>query len=843
MSRSSSEAQRATPAFLALAAVGFVASAPTAFARDIDPVAAVDQQRDAERSDVVVEGERIRERENAKATAPLVNTPRSVTLIPEEVIKETGAATFVDALRQTPGITFGAAEGGNPIGDRPFIRGIDTQGSIFLDGVRDLAAQSREVFAVEQIEIVRGSDSTSGGRGSAGGAINIISKLPRGRTAVSGTLSYGSDDYKRVTLDANYRIDKQVAVRVAAMYHDQDIAGRDALWSERWGVAPSITLGIDGPTQLTAAYYHLETDELPDSGFPYRYVASTSVSNAPTTGFVISEPAIGEFTTASGATGNIDPDNFYGLVDRDFRRTMVDQATIRAQHDFGGITLRNTARWSRTEQSYIYTQPDDSQANAYGIPAGGRNVGTLPSGQFNDYTAGGRVWRRANSRYGVTESVINQVDLFGKFETGPLKHSFAVGGELSWDQAYRGTYVSQGGAVINTGTNNATTGGRCGTAPGNAPYNCADLFNPNPYDPWVNLIGGVATPIVRSSVDTRTLQYGETKAVYAFDSITFGPAILNLGIRYDDFQSRVRLPLSGGVRTEVRRRDQLWNYQAALTVKPTDATSIYATFSTSSTPPNSLLGEGQEGNALPTTGSVQAVADSLEVEKNRSFEIGAKAQLFGNRLGLTAAVFRTETDNARVTSETNTIAFIGKREVQGVELSINGQILRGWNVFGGYTYLDAEIVDGGFTAFTLPGDATTAARTVLQPSVNTGRRFPNTPEHAASLWSTVRVTPRFTVGGGAYYQSRVFGGYADNRYVSGTGASAQVVPATVVVARSVPGYTRFDATASYRFDERLSLQINVQNLADKRYFATAYASHYAQIAPGRSAFATLNIRF
>src|SRR6201999_4473385 len=131
-----------------------------------------------------------------------------------------------EALRTVPGISFGAAEGGNPIGDRPFIRGFDSQGSIYVDGVRDLASQSREVFAVDSVQIVRGSDSTLGGRGSAGGTINIISKLPVQSNFVRLTASAGTADYKRVTLDANYELTNTVGVRLAALWHDQDFAGR-----------------------------------------------------------------------------------------------------------------------------------------------------------------------------------------------------------------------------------------------------------------------------------------------------------------------------------------------------------------------------------------------------------------------------------------------------------------------------------------------------------------------------------------------------------------------------------------------------------------------------------------
>ena len=215
------------PAFLALSCVGAFATAP-AYAADADKSAApvTDAQQ---REEILVNGQRLHE-EGPKQVAPLVNTPRSVIVLPKEVIEQTGSNSLADALRTVPGITFGAAEGGNPIGDRPFIRGFDSQGSIYVDGVRDLAAQTREVFAVDSVQIVRGSDSTLGGRGSAGGTINILSRLPVLDTFGSLSGSYGEADYKRVTGDVNLKISDTAAFRIQGMWHDQDVAGRDAIW-------------------------------------------------------------------------------------------------------------------------------------------------------------------------------------------------------------------------------------------------------------------------------------------------------------------------------------------------------------------------------------------------------------------------------------------------------------------------------------------------------------------------------------------------------------------------------------------------------------------------------------
>lgn len=787
-----SETGRASgaPAFLALACVGFVATAP-ALAHGDPTGLAGDAEQDSrdtrqDRSDIVVQGERDQELVGPKAVAAVVNTPRSITVIPDEVIRESGSATLEEVLRTVPGITFGAAEGGNPVGDRPFLRGFDTQGSTYVDGLRDIGAQSREVFAIEQVEVVKGSDSTLGGRGNAGGAINLVTKLPQRAAFVGASASYGFDDYKRVTLDVNQPLSSNIGVRISAMYHDQDVAGRDALFQTRWGVQPSVTIGLDGPTQLTAYYYHLSTDELPDSGIPYLYGRSFPA------GVTIDAPAE-SFTTANGRTGTVSPDSFYGLVNRDFRETEVDQGTVFLSHDFGGVTLRNALRYGHTRQSYIYTQPDDSQGNVY---------------------ATGQVWRRANTRDGVTESWIDQLDLYGTVDTGGVRHSFSVGLEASWEKSARGSF-----AVL--------TSPRC-TPEGVARYNCTDVFAPNPYDPWVNYASETSTavaPITATPEDQRTRASVDTLSLYAYDSITLASSlILNLGLRWDDYST------TAGTDTV---DDSFVNVQAGLVFKPSEETSLYASYATSSVPPGSLIGEGSDGNGVGGgRGSTLNSLDDLQSENTKSYEVGAKAALFDGALALNAAVFRTETDNARVTDANGVVAYIGTRRVNGFEFGANGTILPGWTVFGGYSYLDAIVTDGGTTRTTVGGVSIDA------PSVTTGKRFPNTPEHSATLWTTLDVTPQFSVGGGAFYQSQVNGGYTDSRTIQG----GQLVISDEVT-RAVPGYVRLDATAAYQLSPNVALRLNVQNLTDKRYYDKAYAAHYASIAPGRSAYATLSVRF
>ena len=848
----------ATPAFLALSCVGFIASAP-AFASDTpspvpanDPLHSDDPQSQS-RDVILVNGQRVRGPIDPKATAPLVNTPKSIVVLPREVIEQTGSASLADALRTVPGITFGAAEGGNPIGDRPFIRGFDSQGSIFVDGVRDLSAQTREVFATESVQIVRGSDSTLGGRGSAGGTINIISKLPTVGNFVSASGSYGTDDYKRITAGANWNLTPTIGFRIDGMWHDQDVAGRDAIWQRRWGVAPSFTIGMGTPTRLTASYYHVTSHELPDSGMPFLH----TIGNAPGTGDIYTRPALGNITTAGGQTGYVGRDTYYGLVSRDFRDATTDQASLRVEHDFGNVTLRNTSRFTHNYQQYSFLLPDDSTGNVYGTAA--TNPTTGAAGARGDILTGGHVWRRANTRYGYTESIVNQTDLYGSFDTGGIKHSFAAGAELSWEKARRGAFVSRG--FLNAGgteilATGSTISPRCNTAT-IARYYCTSLFNPNPNDPWVNYASDtstVTTPLAKMAPIEETQNDASTQSVYAFDSITLTDAlILNLGVRYDRFKSVLQpgQPLAATQRVRLERTDNLFNWQAGLIFKPTANTSLYASYATSATPPNSLLGEGQEGNALPTstTAANLALLDSLKVEKTKSYEVGAKANLFNERLALTLAGFQTDTDNARATGPNGTIEFIGQRRIRGIEASFNGTIMPGWTVFGGYTHLDPKIVDGGFTALTAPAimAGTTVvqpAQVVLVPSVTTGKQATQTARDSFTIWTNVEPVRGFQIGGGAFYTSRQFGGYADNRSATQDNAgNVTVNPATKTLYREIPAYWRFDARASYRVSPNLELAVNVQNLTNKTYFNQVYSSHYASIAPGRSAFATLSVKY
>ena len=691
--------------------------------------------------------------ESPKFTASLLDTPRAITVVPQAIINDTASTTLVDALRTVPGITFGAGEGGNPVGDRPFIRGFDAGADVFVDGIRDTGSQSRETFDIEQIDVIKGPSSAYSGRGAAGGSINIATKAPLAENRSSASVGVGTDDYRRGTLDTNVLLSEHTAARLNVMAHQADVAGRDVVGGKRFGLAPSITFGLKTPTRLTLDYYHLNTNEMPDSGLP--------LDGPYTTG-----PFAG---TGSGAPVKTDRDNFYGLVGRDFRKTRADIGTIRLEHDFDRFTLRNTARYGKTGNHYIWTNPDDSSGN-------------VPNGW---------VYRSPKTRIADTRTWVDQLDLSGSFATGSLQHSVAGGLEFSQEKTAVDNYT------VTVPPAPGDTSRVCGALQ-IANYACTPLAAPNPYDPWLGSVTVTGNP-------TRTTTRGQ--AAYVFDTVTFNEHWLaNVGARYDRYRTEA-VGVNTSVRSgplgpfDYRNASNFLTWQAGLVFKPLEGGSVYASWGTSANPAGVASGEGSGDNA-----NLGVTTADLAPQKSRNIELGTKWDLFGNRLSVSGAVFRSELTNARVQVDAATTALAGSKRVDGAEISVSGNLTRQWMVFAGYTYLDASLTDNG------PFNA-----------LDNGNRFPNTPRHSASVWTTYAIAPRLTIGVGAFAMGKVYGNVQNTKWV--------------------PGYVRYDAMAAWRVNDRLSLQLNVQNLSDKTYFDKIYTTHYASVAPGRSALLSANFSF
>lgn len=701
---------------------------------------------------------------NTKFVAPLLDTPKSVSVISKQLIEDTKVTTLSDALRTVPGITLGAGEGGNPNGDRPFIRGYSSESSVYVDGIRNSTSQNREMFAVEQVEISKGSSSSLGGGGSVGGNINLISKVAKKGDSLEGSVQGGTDDYQRITLDGNKDFGNGIAGRVVVMGHHNNKAGQgdDATEYKRAGIAPSITFGLDTATRATLSYYYLKTDDTPDAGVPY---------NNPN-----------NYAAGSGKPIDVKQGIYYGWKDRDFQKQENQIGTIKLEHDLtDSITLSNTAVYSKSKNDYVWTQPDDSQGNFI----------NPTTGQLKDTG----IWRRANTRITDTDSFSDQLALTGKFNTGSLKHSFNAGAEYSKAESDKGSYT-----ITDPNTKNITgavANGACSLGLVASNGWCTSTFNPNSKDPFL----GTITP--NRAVTTTT---SETTSVYVLDNIEITPQwLLDLGVRWDKFDTELKTNATG---VKVENNTDFFSYQAGLTFKPTENSSVYASFATSANPVGIDAGDGSET-------AVNANNKDLDPEKARTFEIGTKWDLFNDKLNATAAIFRTEKQNTRIQLDPTTYTNGGDSKVDGIELGLNGNITDKWAVSAGYTYLDSEQTN--------PGPSCTRAGVCTYPNAAKGKQLPNVPKNSATLWTTYKVLPQVTLGAGAVAMDKVYGNATNTKWV--------------------PGYVRYDAMAKYDVNKNVNVQLNVNNLSDVRYFSKAYASHFATEAEGRSAVVSLNFKY
>ncbi|EPG41676.1 TonB-dependent receptor [Acinetobacter colistiniresistens] len=712
---------------------------------------------------------------NSKFVAPLLDTPKSVSVISKQLIEDTQVTTLSDALRTIPGITLGAGEGGNPNGDRPFIRGYNSESSMYVDGIRSSTSQNREMFAIEQVEVTKGSASALGGAGTSGGSINMISKVAKKGDALEGSISGGTDNYARITLDGNKDFGNGVAARVVVMGHQNEKAGQhDGAEYKRAGIAPSISFGLDSATRGTLSYYYLKTNDEPDSGVPYQYDTTKK--------------------TTAGKPVDVKQGIYYGWKDRDFQKQENQIGTIKLEHDLTeNLTLSNTAVYSKSKNDYLWTQPDDTQGNI----------------------VNGQVWRRVNTNLTNTDTFTDQLALTGKFNTGSLKHSFNTGAEYSKQDSDRGTNIvtdPNTAKIGGSGANNA-----CSLANSNGW--CTSLNNPNSGDAWLGNIK--ANPNVTNITS-------KTQSVYVLDNITITPQwLLDLGVRWDKFETDMKYNQDSGsgatlikAGTKYSSSNDFFNYQAGLTFKPAENGAIYISYATSANPVGVDAGDGSEGISVPgrsTTDEQSRAINNLKPEEVKTYEIGTKWDVLNNKLNLTAAIFRTEKENTRALDTDGFTRNIGETRVDGIELGANGNLTDKWAVSAGYTYLDSEIVDAGFV------NKGTATAPNYQPSPTNGNRVQNVAKNSATLWTTYKVLPQLTLGAGAVAMDRVYGDAANTKWV--------------------PGYVRYDAMARYNVDKNVDLQLNINNLSDKRYFTKAYAAHYATEAEGRSAVLSVNFKY
>ncbi|MGA7439199.1 MAG: catecholate siderophore receptor Fiu [Luteibacter sp.] len=744
---------------LTLAHSAAATDAPPQQAKVNDAQALPGMQVDADRSSDY----RVDKASSPKFTQSLLDTTQTIQVIGKELIQQQGATTLTEALRNSPGVgTFYVGENGaTNTGDAIYMRGFDTSGSIFVDGVRDLGTVSRDVFNIEQVEVTKGPDGTEYGRTAPTGAVNLVSKQPVLGNGVSGSVQGGSGSRERATADLNRQMGDTGAFRLNVMKQNSGVAGRDQVEQNRWGIAPSLAFGLGTPTRVYLDYLHVKQRNTPDGGIPT--IGLPGYTSPDKRAFLSNAP-------------KVDTDNFYG-TNQDHDRNTQDLFTIIVEHDFNDkVGLHNTTRWGRTQQDYLLTS----------FLASGANILTPDP-------ADPSTWTLARStptfKHQSNRIATNQTNLTATIESGAVTQNISAGIELSQEVA------KTVGIAAFTGST----------------WPAANLYKP------FSDVGGLRYG------ENGASSYGKTNtaAAYFFDTVKFGESWqVNAGVRLDhyktDFNSLVvcgarngptcgRLPAGSIVPgVDAKSSDNLKNYKLGILYKPAANGSIYANFAQSQEPPG--------GNTLTLSASANSADNpNFDPQKAKTAEVGTKWDLLGEKLLLTAALYRTTVTNDLVQDPTDLLYYqIGKKRVSGIEISAVGKFTENWAVSAGFTTMNAKVETG--TNVSQDGSSDLAYN----------------PKQAFTAWTTYHLPFDLTIGGGARY----------------SGEMKRGTDGAIGTPDHTESYWVFDAMASYPVNRNFDVQLNVYNLFDKNYVAAINKSGY-RYTPGtpRSAMLSANFRF
>jgi catecholate siderophore receptor len=585
------------------------------------------QRRRGALEEITVEGQKYRtEASSPKYTAELMDVPQTVVVIPNTVFREQAAVTLTDVLRNTPGITLLAGEGGgasNTAGDSFFMRGFDATNSIFIDGVRDQGAYGRDVFNLDQVEVSKGPSGSYTGRGNASGSVNLVTKTPFEEPQRNFGLTYGTNDHMRSVVDINQPLPEDFlggsALRLNAMWQDGGVAGRDEVEQDAWGIAPSFTLGLSTDTQLTLAAQIVRQENTPDYGVP----SAALPGLAPTT------PPV----------GRVDQTNYYGISNVDFDDVNSDSYTARIEHDFApGLTLRNLSRYSDNHRLAVVTTIQNPAA-------------------FDPVT--GLVTRSRQINERINRNFTNQTNLNFEARTGSLSHSVSTGVEYTKEKQ------------ISPGRTGA------GTAPPTS------IYNPNPHDPVTDFAPARTGAFIEGETSTVAAYGFDTIELNRQWQVSAGFRVE----RYEtDFLS-VAIPGSGTPDVRLDVSDTLSSYNAGLVFKPVDNGSIYLSAATTQTPPGGLnftLSPTSTNANNPTLEPQKSTNYELGTKWDvLDGRLSTTAAVFHT---VNENVVTSETIGGSVVA----VSFDSEQQVDGLELTVSGLITPKWQVFAGYSYLDSE---------------------------------------------------------------------------------------------------------------------------------------------------------
>lgn len=582
----------------------------------------------------------------------LLDTPQSVNVIPAQVIKEQGVSNLQDALKNVPGITLNAGEGGTH-GDLVNLRGFSAGDDYFIDGLRDTGLYNRDTFDVESLEVYKGPASTLFGRGTTGGVINQVSKSAELYPIADFTFTGGTNGEARGTADYNYVIDDISAVRINLMAQRNNVLGRPFARAQKWGIAPTYSWGIGTDTVASLKILHQQEDDIPDYGIPFLF----------------------------GAPAPVNHRNYYGLPSDDRSKAEVDVVTGKVEHRLNDIfTISNKARYAHYWFDSRQTAATYGTANCFNGAApfaGAVLCANLPAANRSPVSAANPyfpiagtplnqilVQRDRPSGNGTISTLMDETDLTATFSTGEFHHHLVTGFELDKEDADLTRFVNQNTVIGPT-----------------------SLLAPDPNE---------AFPGHQTAVRQKPVTKTATEGAFIMDTVDFGEHWNFVGgFRFDHFGARFDQNL--GTQSHFTHNDNIGSPRAALVYKPDENSSVYFSYGTSFNPSAETL-------------SLAASNQGLGPERDHTYEIGGKTTVLDGQLALTAAAFNTVKTNARVTDPLNPTlqSLAGTERINGIEFGAQGHIAENWELIAGYTYLAPRAV--GLVAVGVAGPIPNTAR-------------------------------------------------------------------------------------------------------------------------------------
>ena len=612
--------------------------------------------------EVVVLGKRVESNPNAEVgapykartsgdsrhTRPLAETPSTITVLTKSAIDDAGVTDLKQILAAQPGITLGTGENGNAFGDRYIIRGQEARSDVFVDGLRDPGMSTRESFAVEQLEISKGPNSSFAGRGTAGGAINAITKQATLDHDFSrASVGVGSDSQKRVTADVNKGFGENFALRVNALYGDEDVPDRKPASRSRKGVALSGLYEVNKDLSITLDYYGLRTkDEFPDLG---AYLTGTLPYRVPAKNVPV-------YAQSS-----------------DFLKSDIDTVTARINWKLApNMRLTSLTRYGTSNNGYLTT----------GANAGTRYNGATGAAYTTAYIDGG------HSGWQEVDYLAHQSNLRVDTTLGGMKNEFIFGVEYTNHKVLSGAYTITNSAAANckstagVGANNAY---------------CFIAGNGTPVADLANLAGRSAVRGGKNQ-DWRV----KTVALTAMDTVDLSDRFSAFGgIRADRFDlDLIRYTAAtGAIAGDYGYKDTLVNGHFGLTYKAAKDVIVYASAATAQ---DINGGEADSGTNSGYGGAVlyQGQIAGAKPETSTNLELGTKWNLLDNQLLATAALFQTTKKDVMEGANYDTIGTFntGKNRVHGLELGLSGDLTDKLSVQAGAAVMKSKVLGSAVAA-------------------------------------------------------------------------------------------------------------------------------------------------